>query len=100
MSAHNDNARGNAVRGSIKHGEALLAGLLRCGHCGAKLLAQYPGPRVIRYQCSGYLLNRDHACCVMFGGLRADRLVSDQLTPLLPPFRVDTPTDAIYSLQV
>jgi Recombinase/Recombinase zinc beta ribbon domain len=56
MIAHNDNARGNAVRGSIKHGEALLAGLLRCGHCGAKLLAQYPGPRVIRYQCSGYLL--------------------------------------------
>ena len=42
MIAHNDNARGNAVRGSIKHGEALLAGLLRCGHCGAKLLAQYP----------------------------------------------------------
>ena len=73
--AHNDNARGNAVRGPIKHGEALLAGLLRCGHCGSKLLAQYPGPRVIRYQCSGYLLNRDHACCVMFGGLRADRLV-------------------------
>jgi Recombinase len=35
MIAHNDNARGEAVRGSVKHGEALLAGLLRCGHCGA-----------------------------------------------------------------
>jgi len=46
--ADNDNARGGAVRGSVKRGEALLAGLLRCGHCGAKLLAQYPGPRVIR----------------------------------------------------
>ena len=44
MIAHNDNARGSAVRGAIKHGEALLAGLLRCGHCGAKLLAQYPAP--------------------------------------------------------
>ena len=42
MIAHNENARGGAVRGSVKHGEALLAGLLRCGHCGAKLLAQYP----------------------------------------------------------
>jgi hypothetical protein len=73
MIAHNENARGGAVRGPVKHGEALRAGPLRCGHCGAKLLAQYPGPRVIRYQCSGYLLNRDHACCVMFGGLRADR---------------------------
>jgi recombinase/recombinase-like zinc beta ribbon protein len=59
--ANNDNARGNVVRGAVKHGGALLAGLLRCGHCGAKLLAQYPGPHTIRYQCSGYLLNRDRA---------------------------------------
>jgi excisionase family DNA binding protein len=99
MIAHNDNARGNAVRGSIKHGEALLAGLLRCGHCGAKLLAQYPGPRVIRYQCSGYLLNRDHACCVMFGGLRADRLVSEQLMQALAPFGIEAAIEAIESLQ-
>jgi excisionase family DNA binding protein len=99
MIAHNDNARGNAVRGSIKHGEALLAGLLRCGHCGAKLLAQYPGPRVIRYQCSGYLLNRDHACCVMFGGLRADRLVSEQLMQALAPFGIEAAIEAIELLQ-
>jgi excisionase family DNA binding protein len=99
MIAHNDNARGNAVRGSIKHGEALLAGLLRCGHCGAKLLAQYPSPRVIRYQCSGYLLNRDHACCVMFGGLRADRSVSEQLMQALAPFGIEAAIEAIESLQ-
>ncbi|MGI8743244.1 MAG: recombinase family protein [Bryobacteraceae bacterium] len=99
MIAHNDNARGNAVRGSIKHGEALLAGLLRCGHCGAKLLAQYPGPRVIRYQCSGYLLNRDRACCVMFGGLRADRLVSEQLLQSLAPIGIEAAIEAIESLQ-
>jgi DNA invertase Pin-like site-specific DNA recombinase len=99
MIAHNDNARGSAVRGSVKHGEALLAGLLRCGHCGAKLLAQYPGPHSIRYQCSGYLLNRDHACCVMFGGLRADRLVSEQLMQCLSPFGIDAAIEAIESLQ-
>jgi excisionase family DNA binding protein len=99
MIAHNDNARGAAVRGSVKHGEALLAGLLRCGHCGAKLLAQYPSPRVIRYQCSGYLLNRDHACCVMFGGLRADCLVSEQLLQCLTPFGTEAAIEAIESLQ-
>ena len=97
--AHNDNARGAAVRGSVKHGEALLAGLLRCGHCGAKLLAQYPGPGVIRYQCSGYLLNRDHPCCVMFGGLRADRLVSEQLLQCLTPFGSEAAIEAMESLQ-
>jgi DNA invertase Pin-like site-specific DNA recombinase len=99
MIAHNDNARGSAVRGSVKRGEALLAGLLRCGHCGAKLLAQYPGPHTIRYQCSGYLLNRDRECCVMFGGLRADRLVSEQLLQTLAPFGIEAALAAIESLQ-
>ena len=99
MIAHNDNARGGAVRGAVRHGEALLAGLLRCGHCGAKLLAQYPRPRVIRYQCSGYLLNRDQACCVMFGGLRADRLVSEQLLQCLTPFGTEAAIEAIEALQ-
>jgi DNA invertase Pin-like site-specific DNA recombinase len=96
---HNDNARGGAVRGSVKHGEALLAGLLRCGHCGAKLLAQYPAPRVIRYQCSGYVLNREQGCCVMFGGLRADRLVSEQLLQCLTPFGIEAAIEAIETLQ-
>jgi hypothetical protein len=99
MIAHNDNARGSAVRGSVKRGEALLAGLLRCGRCGAKLLAQYPGPHTIRYQCSGYLLNRDRECCIMFGGLRADRLVSEQLLQTLAPFGIEAALAAIDSLQ-
>ncbi len=97
--AHNDNARSGAVRGSIRHGEALLAGMLRCGHCGAKLLAQYPSPVVIRYQCSGYLLNRDTACCVMFGGLRADRAVAEQLLQCLTPFGIEAAIEAIDTLQ-
>jgi DNA invertase Pin-like site-specific DNA recombinase len=97
--ADNENARGGAVRGPIKNGEALLAGLLRCGHCGAKLLAQYPRPRVIRYQCSGYILNRDLACCVMFGGLRADRLVSEQLLQCLAPLGMGAAMEAIEVLQ-
>jgi excisionase family DNA binding protein len=99
MIAQNDNAKGSAVRGAIKQGEALLAGLLRCGHCGAKLLAQYPRPGVIRYQCSGYLLNRDRACCVMFGGLRADRLVSEQLMQSLAPLGMEAAIEAIESLE-
>lgn len=99
MIAHNDNARGDVVRGSVKHGAALLSGLLRCGHCGAKLLAQYPGPRTIRYQCSGYILNRDRACCVMFGGLRADRFVSEQLLQCLTPFGIEAAIEAIETLE-
>ena len=85
----------SVVRGAIKKGDALLAGLLRCGHCGAKLLVQYPRPQVIRYQCSGYILNRDQVCCVMFGGLRADRLVSEQLLQCLAPLGVGAAMEAV-----
>ena len=97
--AHNDNARSRTVRGSVKGGRALLAGLLRCGHCGAKLLAQYPDRTVVRYQCSGYLLNRDTACCVMFGGLRADRAVSEQLLHSLAPLGIEAALEAIETLR-
>jgi len=97
--ADNDNARSGAVRGAIRNGEALLAGLLRCGHCGAKLLTQYPRRQVIRYQCSGYIQNRDQVCCVMFGGLRADRLVSEQLLGCLAPLGLGSAMEAIEVLQ-
>lgn len=99
MIAHNENANSHAVRGAVRRGEALLAGLLRCGHCGAKMLVQYPGPRVIRYQCSGYMLNRDQPSCVMFGGLRADRLVSEQLLRCLSPLGIDAAISAIAALE-
>jgi excisionase family DNA binding protein len=97
--ADNENARSGAVRGAIRNGEALLAGLLRCGHCGAKLLTQYPRRQVIRYQCSGYIQNRDQVCCVMFGGLRADRLVSEQLLQCLAPLGLGAAMEAIEVLQ-
>ena len=99
MIAHNENANSRAVRGAVRHGEALLAGLLRCGHCGAKMLAQYPRQRVIRYRCSGYMLNRDQPGCVMFGGLRADCLVSEQLLRCLSPLGIDAATSAIAALE-
>jgi DNA invertase Pin-like site-specific DNA recombinase len=98
MIAQNENARSNIVRGSVRSGGALLAGLLRCGHCGAKLLAQSPGPHSIRYACSGYRMNGEKICCVLFGGLRADQMVSEQLLQCLSPLGVDAAMDAVAAL--
>jgi len=95
---HNENAASNFVRGSVRHGNALLAGLLRCGHCGAKILSQSPGAQTIRYACSGYRLNGEKICCVLFGGLRADQMVSEQLLQCLSPLSVDAAMDALASL--
>jgi len=97
--AHNANVKGELVRGSVKRGGALLAGLLRCGHCGAKLLAQYPGPTVIRYQCAGYILDRETSCCVGFGGLSADRLVAEQVFECLKPLGLQAAIQAIENLR-
>ena len=98
MIAHNENAASTFVRGSVRHGNALLAGLLRCGHCGAKILSQSPGAQTIRYACSGYRLNGEKICCVLFGGLRADQMVSEQLLQCLSPLSVDSAMDALASL--
>jgi len=97
--ANNANGKGAMVLGSVKRGGALLSGLLRCGHCGAKLLAQYPGPSVIRYQCSNYILQRKNTCCIMFGGLRADRLVAEQVLLAIQPLSMQAALQAIENLQ-
>lgn len=96
--AQNENAKGAAVRGSVKRGHALLVGLLRCGHCGGRLLAQYPGASSIRYQCARYVLSRE-ARCLMFGGLRAEQLVSGQVMKLLTPLGIEAALKAIDSMQ-
>ena len=52
-----DNATGKgsaAVRGAVRRGELLLAGLLRCGHCGRKLYVGYGG-KAGRYYCRALL---------------------------------------------
>jgi hypothetical protein len=51
--ADNANGKGMMVRGPVRKGEALLAGLLRCGHCGRRLLVSYNGTKgdIGRYHC-------------------------------------------------
>ena len=96
--AQNENAKGAAVRGSVKRGHALLTGLLRCGHCGGRLLAQYPGASSIRYQCARYVLSRE-VRCLMFGGLRAEQLVAEQVMRCMTPLSIEAAIKAIDSMQ-
>jgi len=58
-------------RGSIRRGEALLAGLLRCGHCGRKLHVAYSGENgsAGRYHCRGGQFNHGGDPCISFGGM-------------------------------
>jgi hypothetical protein len=43
--AGNANMKGEMVKGSVRNGGGLLAGLLRCGRCGRKLKVLHNGQR-------------------------------------------------------
>ena len=76
--ANNATGKGAAVTGAVRCGELLLAGLLRCGHCGRKLYVGYGG-KAGRYYCQGGLVNHGTARCISFGGLRADNAVGTEV---------------------
>jgi hypothetical protein len=96
---HNANGVGGMVRGSVKRGVGLLTGLLRCGHCGTKLVIRYPRPDVVRYQCPHHILDREKTCCVAFGGATADRLVAEQVLRCLQPHAIEATIQALGNLQ-
>ena len=76
-----DNATGKggaAVKGAVRRGESLLAGLLRCGHCGRKLQVGYGGTTG-RYFCHDAIWHGSGAS--RFGGLSADRAVGAEVRP-------------------
>ncbi|WP_247831379.1 recombinase zinc beta ribbon domain-containing protein [Bradyrhizobium sp. 200] len=87
-----DNANGKSFmsRGSVRRGEGLLAGLLRCGHCGRKLHVAYNGTHstVGRYHCRGSQINHGGDPCISFGRLRADRAISAEVIARLQPLGV------------
>jgi excisionase family DNA binding protein len=95
--ADNANSKGLMVRGSVRRGEILLAGLLRCGHCGRKLHVAYGGPsgEAGRYHCRGAYLNHGGDRCISFGSLRVDQAVGVEILRLLKPLGVEAALNAI-----
>jgi excisionase family DNA binding protein len=93
----NANMYGERVRGSIRRGEALLSGLLRCRHCGGKLHAEYGGHTGIigRYQCRGELGMQGDGRCLKFGALRVDQAVCAEVLRTLQPVGVEAALRAI-----
>jgi excisionase family DNA binding protein len=87
----NANMKGAMVPGSVRNGGGVLAGLLRCGHCGRKLTVQHNGQRgVARYLCNSASVN--HAArdkCITFGNMRVDAAVSAEVLRVISPFAME-----------
>jgi hypothetical protein len=87
--ANNATAKGSAtVKGAVRRGELLLAGLLRCGHCGRKLHVAYSG-KVGRYNCYGARTNHGTKRCISIGGLANDAAVSAEVLRILRPIGIE-----------
>jgi excisionase family DNA binding protein len=95
--ADNANCRGLMVRGAVRRGDALLAGLLRCSHCGRRVHVSYSGTDgyCVRYNCRGAHLNHGTRPCIAFGGLRVDAAVSKEVLRHLALLGVEAALEAI-----
>jgi excisionase family DNA binding protein len=94
-----DNANGKSYmgRGSIRRGEALLAGLFRCGRCGKKLAVAYSGTggATQRYVCRGAFTTMARDNCIVFGGMRIDRAVAAEVIDRLQPLGIEAALAAL-----
>jgi DNA invertase Pin-like site-specific DNA recombinase len=93
--ADNAMSKGSAiVKGAVRRGEVLLAGLLRCGHCGRKLHVHYSS-NIGRYTCYGARANHGTRRCISIGSVKIDAVVSNEVLRVVKPLGIDATVKAI-----
>src|SRR5690348_8580055 len=93
------NWQGDESMAAIRAGQGLLAGLLRCGHCGRKLHVRYWGGRGThaRYLCKGDY-DDGGQYCLGFGGASVDRRLGQELLKVISPLGVEASLRALEEL--
>jgi DNA invertase Pin-like site-specific DNA recombinase len=83
----NNNLATSRHHGAPKHGDALLAGMIRCRRCGRKLTLRYTGTKHVipRYSCSRAWMDNGEPRCIAFGGLRVDDSIEEALLSVVAP---------------
>jgi DNA invertase Pin-like site-specific DNA recombinase len=83
--ADNAQMKGLMAKGAVRSGPGLLAGLLRCGRCGRRLLVTYSGA-VVRYTCRTQVAA---GCGLAFGGLRVEATLEREILRVLTPGAIE-----------
>jgi DNA invertase Pin-like site-specific DNA recombinase len=91
-----DNIPTSRHHGAAKHGDALLAGLIRCHRCGRKLTIRYTGTKhdIPRYSCSRGWLDNGEPRCIAFGGLRVDDAIEAAVLHVVEPSAIAAAIEA------
>ena len=91
-----DNNQGREHRGAVKHGDALLAGILRCRRCGRKLTVRYTGGQhdILRYSCSRGWMDNGEPRCIAFGGLGVDDAIAAEVLRVVQPGAIEAAMQA------
>ena len=91
-----DNLPTGRHHGAPKHGDALLAGLVRCRRCGRKLMVRYTGTKhnIPRYSCWRGSLDNGEPRCIAFGGLRVDDAIEEALLWVVEPGAIAAAVEA------
>ena len=99
--ANNANMKGIMVRGSVRRGAGLLAGLLRCDKCGRKFHVTYSGAhgRVTRYGCRGAQVNHGGSPCTSIGAIRLERVVAQAVLEVVSPLGVAAALQAAQRME-
>jgi hypothetical protein len=97
MIADNSNSAELMARRSVRRGDPLLAGLLRCGHCGRWLHVSHRGTVgfCARYHCRGANINHGTERCISFGGPQVDAAVSAEPLRVLAPLGIEATLRAL-----
>lgn len=85
--ADNASSFARRARGVPRQGQALLAGLVMCGHCGYQMRVVYK-PR-LRYACQALAATYGAASCVHVDGSSVDDAVAEAFFAALAPAELD-----------
>jgi len=102
---HNQNQRGETVRGAARQGKGLLSGLVRCGQCGKKMRIRSSGrahrhSAVVYYLCtSAPSQGVTKQLCSIFGGVTVEDAVVQTFLATLAPGRMDLMLQATERLE-
>jgi DNA invertase Pin-like site-specific DNA recombinase len=92
-------ARADQV-GAVRQGSALLAGLVVCGRCGARMTVRYGGQRPRpTYVCTRQLSDYGGEACQQLAGTCLDRFVSQQVLAALQPAALELSLEAAQHLE-